>query len=244
MKDTIYFRHDFNANQDIKIKTMRRSFGWEGYGWYWYILETMRAEEGGMLPMVDIAGVLADDLRVDEERVKEYLNLCIKLELFKHANGKLYSERLVADINHMHEARIKNQENGKKGGRPKTQTKPKNNPPVNPKKPTANPEITQPKPNQKPNSIGEESIGEESINKTGEDSIGDIAKYRNEDGMPICDMVQRRMYCADIGKYVALEDVPDHAIVTVQKPGQPEMNMARISLTMNDWDYITRLRMP
>jgi hypothetical protein len=244
MKDTIYFRHDFNANQDIKIKAMRRSFGWEGYGWYWYIIETMRAEEGGMLPMVDIAGVLADDLRVDEERVKEYLNLCIKLELFKHANGKLYSERLVADIKHMHDARIKNQENGKKGGRPVTQPKPKNNPPVNPKEPTANPEITQTKPNQKANSIGEYSKGKESINKTGEDTIVDRAKYMNEDGMPICDMVQRRMFCEDSGKYVGIEVIPDHAIVTVQKPGQPEMNMARVSLTMGDWDYITKLRMP
>ena len=45
MKDTYYFSHDSNANQDPKILAMRSVYGWEGYGWYWLLVEMLREQE-------------------------------------------------------------------------------------------------------------------------------------------------------------------------------------------------------
>jgi hypothetical protein len=237
MKDTIYFQHDFNAWQDFKIRQMRRSFGWEGYGWYWYIIEQMRNQSDSKLPIANLAEILADDLSSDDGRIREYLNLCVSLGLFKNEGGFIYSERLVRDVAYMHEKKERARQNGKTGGRPTGTKKPKENQ-------DNNQEVKENKPTKKLNKKEEDTIQEETINKKQEDTTEDRSKYMNEDGMPICDMVQRRMFCEDSGKYVGIEVIPDHAIVTVQKPGQPEMNMARVSLTMGDWDYITKLRMP
>ena len=43
MKD-LYFSHDRNALNDNKISLMRGSYGMEGYGVYWAIIEALSRE--------------------------------------------------------------------------------------------------------------------------------------------------------------------------------------------------------
>jgi hypothetical protein len=41
MKDAYYFSHDTNARNDPKIAAMRQSYGVEGYGLYWIVVEML-----------------------------------------------------------------------------------------------------------------------------------------------------------------------------------------------------------
>jgi hypothetical protein len=44
VKDAYYFSHDANARNDPKIQALMSKWGFEGYGWYWAILETLREQ--------------------------------------------------------------------------------------------------------------------------------------------------------------------------------------------------------
>ena len=41
VKEAYFFRHDKNARNDIKMISLRQKFGWEGYGLFWGIIETI-----------------------------------------------------------------------------------------------------------------------------------------------------------------------------------------------------------
>lgn len=48
MKDTYYFPHDYNAQDDPKIVKLLRAHAWAAYGLYWAINERLYAENGTM----------------------------------------------------------------------------------------------------------------------------------------------------------------------------------------------------
>ena len=229
MKDTIYFRHDFNAHSDTRIKKLRMRHGMAGYGFYWYVIELCRAETDGKLPAKELSELLAYDLNMNQEEVKAILNTLVGEGLLvmegKGDAAKLYSERLLRDIEHMHGTRIKNQENGKKGGRPKTQTKP-----------TGFENETQPKPKQKANSIVEDSTNKKEKKK--EDNIGE---YRNEDGMPI--FTNDRLFCKAHSKYYHLMDISPDSMVELREPGEQPIRLP-LSECSDDLQYATDLVAP
>lgn len=231
MKDTIYFRHDFNAHSDPKIKKLRMRHGLEGYGFYWYVIELSRAEADGKLQVKELAEVLAFDLNLDLDKVKAMLKTMLETELLVHEgkgdDAKVYSPRLLRDIDHMHEHREKNRENGKKGGRPKTQTKP-----------MGLPTETQHKPNQKANSIVKESIEEDSKEKykKEEDRTG---QYINEDGTPI--FHHGKLYSRSHQKYYYLDDINENSLVRLALPGEQPINMPLKDCKEAEMQYITDL---
>lgn len=48
-----FFRHDVNAQQDLKIRRIIRDHGYEGYGVYWHIVEILYMSNGSA-PYADI----------------------------------------------------------------------------------------------------------------------------------------------------------------------------------------------
>jgi len=88
-KDTFYFSHDYNASQDAKILFLRQQLGMEGYGIYWFLVESL-AQAGGMLPC-RILPVLAMQMQVTEIKVKAVID---QFDLFKMHEDSFYSERL------------------------------------------------------------------------------------------------------------------------------------------------------
>ena len=68
MKESFYFSHDYNAHNDVKILFLRQQLGMEGYGIYWFLVETL-ADSGGILPL-KIIPVLAMQMQVSEIKVK------------------------------------------------------------------------------------------------------------------------------------------------------------------------------
>lgn len=98
MKDTFYFSHDSNANQDPKILAMRSVYGWEGYGWYWMFIEMLRDQEDYHL---NIEGkyafnAFALQMHCDEEKTQQFINDCInEFKLFESDGKTFWSNSLL-----------------------------------------------------------------------------------------------------------------------------------------------------
>lgn len=92
-KDTYYFSHDYNAHNDTKILYMRQDLGMEGYGIYWFLVESL-ADSGGILPL-KIVPVLAKQMDVSEAKVNTIIN---SYELFQIVDSQFFSERLIKHL--------------------------------------------------------------------------------------------------------------------------------------------------
>ena len=102
MKNTYYFSHDTNANRDERILAMRVDYGWEGYGWYWAIVETMAEAtnyklkiKNGVPNRVAIAGLsLCHNIPI--EKLEIFIDDCIKkYGLFNTDEDYFWSETLL-----------------------------------------------------------------------------------------------------------------------------------------------------
>lgn len=120
-KDAYWFKHDSNASHDPNIEYMRSVWGWEGYGWYWAIIETMRDLDGHRFPWKRLA-VLTQRLG---EKAEEFIGACIdEYDLFDSDEEFFWSESLLRRMDY-HSAK---QVAGKKGGSSKqTPSKPEAN---------------------------------------------------------------------------------------------------------------------
>jgi DnaD/phage-associated family protein len=117
-KDVLYVKHDSNAYSDPKIKVMRKTYGWEGYGWYWHLIELMRSEEDYQLEYSNlIFSSLSEDFNCTQERIKEFVDHCINTSnLFEKNDTHFYSARLNRDMNHLEKIRQQNINAGKQSG--------------------------------------------------------------------------------------------------------------------------------
>jgi len=122
-----YFSHDSNAYYDRKIVAMRTKYGVSGYGFYWYLVEQMRNEPDYRLPVNDEFFVNSLVKEFSEIPVMEYITDCVKIGLFILEDGKLFSESFIDRMNLMEKKLQIKRENGRLGGRPKTESKPKPN---------------------------------------------------------------------------------------------------------------------
>jgi len=162
-KDAYWFRHDSNASRDPKIMVMRTIYGFEGYGMYWGIIESLREQPDYKIKIGGKYGfkVLAGMIGANADTLEPFVLDCVKeFELFQIEGDYLACEAL--------ENRMKrweaNKANGAKGGRPK-------NPIKTQPKPKVNPIESQSEPNQKPT---------ETIKRREEDSIEDKSKNKPE----------------------------------------------------------------
>jgi hypothetical protein len=92
-KDTYYFSHDYNAHNDIKILYMRQELGMEGYGIYWFLIESL-ADAGGILPL-KIIPVLAKQMDSTETKVKAIIT---GYDLFDVKDSHFFSQRLLTHL--------------------------------------------------------------------------------------------------------------------------------------------------
>jgi len=77
-QEVYWFKHDGNAHRDQKILTMRSVYGFEGYGWWWTLLELMREACDYKLKYSGKHDLktLAKLLETDADTLKEYINDC------------------------------------------------------------------------------------------------------------------------------------------------------------------------
>lgn len=93
-KETFYFTHDYNARNDDKILELRASYGAEGYGVFWMIVETMAENEHGGLK-ASLMGGLSLGYGVAKGRLLEIIKECLTIGLFYENDGYYYSKRLL-----------------------------------------------------------------------------------------------------------------------------------------------------
>lgn len=104
---SVYFSHDSNARNDIKIIRLRRQLGMEGYGIYWCLVETLRETSDYRLPMEAI-----EDIAFQIDAAKEKVETVVKAYgLFEIENNCFFSLRLIRSM----ELYDKLSEAGKKG---------------------------------------------------------------------------------------------------------------------------------
>lgn len=127
----MYFPHDSNAASDIKCQRLIMRNGFEGYGRWWRLCEHLAASKGHAVPfethedmlilgqVLGFGGGAYDELYTIEETsgfVNGLLNLGL---LVKDENGLLFSPRMVENSMYFGRQRA----NGRKGGRPKKNSK-------------------------------------------------------------------------------------------------------------------------
>ena len=103
-----YFSHDGNAHSDIKMQYLIADLGMEGYGIFWYLIESL-FEAGGHLPM-DYVKILAKNMGTTEPKVKVVIE---KYDLFEITDNTFFSNRLLQSILNLVEIRHKNSVKGK-----------------------------------------------------------------------------------------------------------------------------------
>lgn len=93
-RTTFYFSHDYNAHNDVKILFMRQQLGMEGYGVYWFVIESL-ANAGGTLPL-KIIPVLAMQTQTTDAKVRAVIE---GFDLFVIEGDTFHSARLNEHIN-------------------------------------------------------------------------------------------------------------------------------------------------
>jgi len=118
MKEAFYFSHDNNARNDERILELRAEFGWEGYGIYWAVIESLAEASHYKLKLSSIK-LFSICLAVDKQLLKDCLNLMFDLDLLIKNETYFWSESLLKRMKLKDEIREKRRISGKKGGEQK-----------------------------------------------------------------------------------------------------------------------------
>jgi len=113
MKDSYYFQHDSNARNDPKLKALMNTYGLEGYGRFWIIIEMMR--ESSCYKLEDQAYVwesLAEYCKAELQEVQKFVDDCVNRYhlLSKNEDGSFYSPALLDRMIKLDSIRTKRRE--------------------------------------------------------------------------------------------------------------------------------------
>ncbi len=106
MKDTIYFRHDYDAHSDPKIVKLRMKFWREWYGIFWALLEIMRSDADIIIRDNEFDAI-AFRLHCDTNLLSSIITYLVDISLLVEDWWAYYSERLQEDVEYMREKSAK-----------------------------------------------------------------------------------------------------------------------------------------
>ena len=110
-KDVYYFPHDSNARSDPKIISLRRLFGWEGYGSFFGVVEFLRDQPNYKI-LKDAIKDFLFELRI-EDKIFDYM---LQIGLLKQDESFVYSESLLRRMERVDETRAKRKASAQLGG--------------------------------------------------------------------------------------------------------------------------------
>ena len=93
---THFFSHDFNARNNYKMLELREAFGYEGYGIFWAICETISENDKPI--QLNKLGIIAMSLGIDKILLVKIIDLCLEVNLFQDVDGLLTSEALESRL--------------------------------------------------------------------------------------------------------------------------------------------------
>jgi hypothetical protein len=120
-KDAYYFSHDANAHTDPKVLRLRVELGWEGYGIFWALVETLRCQKNYRIAEDDF-NFLSMALATPADNLEKVLDKCLEVGLLEKKNGFIFSQSLL-DRMAIRDAR-KKAGSSKRKPEAKTETKP------------------------------------------------------------------------------------------------------------------------
>ena len=127
-KEAYYFSHDSNANRDPKILKLRSKHGWQGYGIYWAVIETLREQENFNWKASD-KQLLSFCFGGDEALVAEVVDTCLEVGLLAiDDDDNIHSESLTRRMEMKNKVSEKRRAAGRKGGSSKSQANAKQKP--------------------------------------------------------------------------------------------------------------------
>lgn len=118
-KDAFYFSHDSNARNDPKIMALIKTYGIQGYGWFWILIETLSEQKGYKLSHKQwVYDALAMAMLCDCDSTIKFIDDCInQYELLKSDEEYFWSESLLRRMKLKEDKRQKRIEAGKKGAK-------------------------------------------------------------------------------------------------------------------------------
>lgn len=107
-----YFPHEYTAKDDPKCERLIFEMGMEGYGIFWALLETLRAQPNYTYPLENIP-LAAYKYRADQEKMR---HVVFDFGLFVVVDDNIFfSKGLIRRMQPMDEERKSKSEGGKKG---------------------------------------------------------------------------------------------------------------------------------
>ena len=95
-KDTFYFTHDYNSRNDSKIKQLLAKHGYEGYGYFWAIIEDLY-NNANALPLHYES--IAYDMRTTPDKIESVINDFDLFVIDGNFFGSTSVERRINDRN-------------------------------------------------------------------------------------------------------------------------------------------------
>lgn len=112
-----YTRLDDRLLRDDKIRALRRATGYEGIGIYLSLLTLISnyRERAYQIPFASLEDIAECDMQISLDKLREVVDVCINLELFKSNETTFWSERKKNDLLKAEEAIAKMSEAGRRG---------------------------------------------------------------------------------------------------------------------------------
>jgi len=122
---TLYFSHDNNARNDEKILALRCELGWEGYGIYWAVIESLMQATNYKLKL-NFINALSFSLAIDTTLFNKCLNTMFELNLLIKDNVFFWSESLLKRMKIKDAIRKTRGDSGRIGGMKSRKNQPQN----------------------------------------------------------------------------------------------------------------------
>lgn len=87
-----WFKHDSDANQDVKLMKLKMRYGMEGYGLYWHCLELVAAgiEKSNLtFELEHDSEIIAYQVGMHQDKVEQIMRAMIELGLFEADAGRV-----------------------------------------------------------------------------------------------------------------------------------------------------------
>ena len=103
MEGGIWFRHDADSSQDVRMIAMQARWDLQGIGAYWKFAEILRNNQGA-IAKTDIEAVL---ISMRWDHAQEWFGWCLGRRLFEEDKTSIYSARMLREIKEYDEYKAK-----------------------------------------------------------------------------------------------------------------------------------------
>lgn len=114
-KNSYYFTHDIGARNDVKVMRLLRMHGYQGYGWFWAIIEIMAQATNYEITSEDTRD-LAWEFRVTDETMRDFFRDLAEIGLVVMEESRIYSPSLRRRMEALETSRLARTERARRAG--------------------------------------------------------------------------------------------------------------------------------